>query len=218
MATSESNDREWDNADHDLSRLVNEARGGDSHARNDLFQQLRTYLLVVANDHLDSRLQAKLGPSDIVQQSMLRAVEQLDNYRGDTAAEFKGWLRQILVNETKLARRGFAADKRNIGREVSLTPPTENSAENKKYDPIDAQLTPRANFLADEQTALVRQVIDRLPEQLQTVIKLRNREELSFEEIGQRMNMSTSGCAKLWYRALVEFQKLYQQQNESRII
>ncbi len=200
-----------------FEELVDQARKGNQAASNELFGQLRSYLLLIANDHLDQRLQAKVGPSDIVQQSMVRAVEQLEQYRGSTAAEFKGWLRQILVNEAKLARRGYEADKRDLRRETRIGPAVDDSSQVTGHEPADAQLTPRAHALADEQSAVVRQLIDQLPEQFQTVIRLRNWEELSFEEIGRRMNMSTSGVAKLWYRALVELQKLYQQQNESRI-
>lgn len=200
-----------------LDALILQAKAGDQAARSELFGQLRNYLLLIAHDQLDVRLQAKLGPSDVVQQSMLRAAEELDAWRGSTVAEFRGWLRQILINEARLARRGFAAGMRDLRREAAGAPDGTDASHGGSPEPADLQLTPRAHALADEQAELVRQLIDQLPEASQQVIRMRNWEELSFEQIGERMNMSTSGVAKIWYRALVEIQKLYQRQHESRI-
>jgi RNA polymerase sigma-70 factor, ECF subfamily len=199
-----------------LEGLLGRVLAGDSGSREALFQQLRTYLLFVARDHVDPHLQGKFGPSDIVQQSMMKAVEELPHFRGTTAVEFKGWLRQILVNEANMARRTFAAAKRDIRREVALEPADATSAALRVLDPIDEHPTPRANALAREQADRVRGLMDQLPENYRQVVRMRNWEELSFEEIAARMNMSTSGVAKIWYRALIEVQRLYQLQNESR--
>lgn len=198
----------------DIAELVRLARAGDPRAREALFQQLRPYLLFIANDQLDERLQMKLGPSDIVQQSMMRAAKDLDHFRGSSEAEFKGWLRQILINETRLAQRTFATNKRDVRREQEAD---AGEVSNATPELADSALTPATQILADEQAAMVRRLIDQLPEEYRTVVQLRNWEELTFEAIAERLNMSTSGVAKIWYRALVEIQKLYQRENESRI-
>jgi len=161
-----------------------------------------------------TELQAKFGTSDIVQRSLTVAVEQLSDFRGTTAAELRAWMRQILINQGKQARRGYAVDKRDVRRETSLEAGDSQPA---VAEPADQQPTPATHALADEQADIVRRLITQLPETYQTVIRLRSWEELSFEEIAVRMNMSTSGAAKTWYRALVEIQELYRQENESRI-
>ena len=201
-------------ADHALSALIDRARLGSVSSQNELLGELRNYLLAIANEQFDHRLQGKLGPSDIVQQSMIRAVEKFGDYRGQSEAEFRGWLRQIVINEARLARRGFAAGKRDARREQTLQ--DENSVVAAR-EPADRNLTPATHTLAAEQSEAIKRLIDQLPENYQTVIRLRNWEELSFEEIAQRMGMSTSGVAKIWYRALVEVQRLWQLENESRI-
>ena len=40
---------------------------------------------------------------------MMRAVENLDQFRGETMDEFRGWLRQILVNEARQMKRDLHA-------------------------------------------------------------------------------------------------------------
>lgn len=214
MGASENEHRRPFDADQALSGLIDRARLGSVGSQNNLFGDLRQYLLAIANEQFDHRLQGKLGPSDIVQQSMIRAVENFGDYRGQSEAEFRGWLRQIVINEARLAQRGFAAGKRDARREHPLQ--AEDPGE-IFCDPTDRNLTPPAQILAAEQSEVIKQLIEKLPENYQTVIRLRNWEDLSFDEIGMRMDMSTSGVAKLWYRALVEIQKLYQQQDESRI-
>jgi RNA polymerase sigma-70 factor (ECF subfamily) len=198
----------------DFQNLITQAILGNTAARNTLFQQLRPYLLIVAINELDEQLHAKLGPSDIVQQSMMRAVQELPQYRGSTDAEFKGWLRQILINEARLARRVFATEKRDVQRERGLD---NLSTSDRSLEPRDIGLTPATRALAEEQSAAVQRLIAQLPENHQIVIRLRNWEDLTFEEIAKRMGMSVSGVAKIWYRALVGIQQLYLRENDSRL-
>ena len=43
------------------------------------------------------KLRSKLDPSDVVQQTLLRAFERLDQYRGRREEELGAWLRKILA-------------------------------------------------------------------------------------------------------------------------
>ena len=97
------------------------ALDGNTQARSQLLADLKRYLDFVANRQFDQNLQAKMGPSDIVQQSMIQAVENLDQFQGKTMDEFRGWLRQILVNEARQMKRDLRAQKRDVHRERRLT-------------------------------------------------------------------------------------------------
>jgi len=79
-----------------------------SHAAEGLprpLEQYRDYLRILARDQLDPRLRGLMDPSDIVQQTLLKAHENLGGFRGKTDAELQAWLRAILAQQLALITR-----------------------------------------------------------------------------------------------------------------
>jgi RNA polymerase sigma-70 factor (ECF subfamily) len=152
--------------------------------------------LLVAAEESDPALQAKGGASDLVQETFFRAHRGFATFRGRSAAEWRSWLRSILVRQLSSQRRRFAvAAKRRSGREVELSsgiqPPAAAEVE-----------TPSAQFLRAERQAAVLAAVARLPEQYRDVVVWHHRELLPFEEIGRRRGISAEAARKLWSRAL----------------
>ena len=73
------------------------------------------------------------------------------------------------------------------------------------------QRTPRSGAIANEDAALLRAALARLPEQAQQVIKLRSWEQLSFPEIGEKMDRSAEAARKLWSRAVEQLTRELEQ-------
>src|SRR3954469_17829489 len=82
----------------------------------------RSYLLVLARTHGADRLKGKFDASDIVQQTMLKAHQARDQFRGKDTAELAGWLRQILTRTISDIARDMHRGKRDVGLERSLQP------------------------------------------------------------------------------------------------
>src|SRR5438876_37487 len=83
-------------------------------------QRFRSYLLLLARLHWNPRLQGKLDPSDVVQQTLIQAWEGLPNFRGTSDGELRAWLRQILARSLANLARDYGRDKRDVAKEYSL--------------------------------------------------------------------------------------------------
>src|SRR5262245_47234529 len=89
--------------------------------------QYREYLRLLARLQIDPRLRGKIEPSDIVQETLLRAHERRSQFRGTTDPELAAWLRQILANELAEALRRYTRQKRDVNLERSLAVAVEES-------------------------------------------------------------------------------------------
>jgi RNA polymerase sigma-70 factor (ECF subfamily) len=177
------------------------ARTGSTEALGQLLEACRGYLLLIAQRELASDLQAKGGASDLVQETFLKAQRHFAGFQGNTEGELKAWLRQLLLNNladfTRLYR---ATDKRQVRREVILEAGTSSTAPTP--EPSGDTPTPSDLAMEQEQARAIQQALERLPDDYRLVMRYRYEEELSFEEIGRLMNLSSSAARKLWLRAI----------------
>lgn len=207
------NDHEFD--DESMSALLPAAQGGSEAARNELFKQLQSYLAWISHREFDTRLQNKLGESDIVQQSYVRAIERFDDFDGTDPHQLMAWLRQIMSNEMKQARRALTSEKRDWRRERATTA-LDSQGQTGAFEVADSLPTPGTQALANEQAAAIMVAMQRLSEDHRQVIELRNWQRISFAEIAEKMNRSENAVTKLWFRALVRLESELERQNELR--
>jgi RNA polymerase sigma-70 factor, ECF subfamily len=80
-------------------------------------EHFRSYLRLLAGLQVGPRLRPKLDPSDLVQQTLLKAHQARDQFRGGSAVAMAAWLRQTL------------AAVRDLGRERSLEAALEESSQ-----------------------------------------------------------------------------------------
>src|SRR5689334_12129779 len=97
---------------------------GDRRGRS--LERYRDYLLLLARSQLDRDLQAKLDPSDVVQQTLLKAHQNWDQVRGRSETERAAWLRAVLARHVADVVRKF--DLWRGGRERSLEAALEQSS------------------------------------------------------------------------------------------
>ncbi len=192
-------------------QLLAAARSGDREALGELLQWYCNYLTILASTQLDKRLQRRLSPSDLVQDTLLAAQRDFPDFRGQCERELLGWLRQILINSLHRAIEvHLKAGKRDLRREVSLD--DMNTSMDKSAVNFGAILagngtSPSGPVHARERAVALANELAKLPEHYREVIVLRNLQSLSFEEIATRMEKSVGAVRMLWLRAIDKFKE-----------
>jgi len=185
-------------------QLFASAKRGSTESLGSLLFLYRNYLLSIAQAELGDDLRAKMGASDILQDTYLEAGRDFESFSGTDIAELQGWLRQILLNNLANSVRSYrSSEKRDVSREVPGDSPVG--------EPLFARLisrgeTPSRSLMDEEVLGSVRAAVQRLPEHYQSVVILRNYERLPFEEIGARIGHTPEAARKLWCRAIKQLQ------------
>ncbi len=185
---------------------IDAARAGDAGKLGGLLESCRDYLLLIAGRGISPELRAKGGASDLVQETLLGAHRDFAAFHGRTREELLAWLQQILKNNLAVFRRRYrGTEKRNVAREVpigglsSLGPAARLP---------DASATPRAYAERREQIDRLITALGRLDDDYRRVIVWHQYDQLTHEEIGQRLGRSPEAARKLWSRALLRLTEL----------
>ncbi len=196
-----------------VSNLLSQARRGRGSSVGALLQLYRNYLLVLASTQIERRLKPRMSPSDIVQETMLRAHQNFAQFRGTTEPELVAWLRQILVNNlAKFVERHVLAARRDVRREVSierLGQALEQSTVQLAALLPAAVKSPSTSAELREDAVLLADRLAALAPDYREVLVLRNLQGLPFEEIALRMNRSASAARMLWLRAIEKLRAMY---------
>ncbi len=161
---------------------------------------LREYLRLLARLQLGPKLRAEIDPSDVVQQTLLKAHERRDQFRGTTGAEQLAWLRAILAREIAdaLRRRG----RRRPDRALSLEEAIEQSS--ARLDRWLGAEGPTASQRMMKQERLLEMVeaMATLPDDQREALELRHLQGLSVPEVAEQLGKSLSSVAGLLHRGL----------------
>jgi RNA polymerase sigma-70 factor, ECF subfamily len=184
----------------EIEQWIADARAGSSEALGRLVESFWPYLVWLANRELDAQVQAKVGASDLVQETFLRAQQGFGEFRGRTDEELLAWLRQILRRNLANLTRQFRAEKRKVARERPLDSNASNDI--RSTDLPAAGQSPSSFFVRKEEIERLTRAVNRLPEDYRRAIMLRYWEHRSFEEIGRTLGRSAEAARKLWARAI----------------
>jgi RNA polymerase sigma-70 factor (ECF subfamily) len=156
-------------------------------------EQFREYLNLLARMQLGVCLRGQFDTSDLVQQTLLKAYENRDQFRGTSDAERAAWLRAILANQVRDAYRKLGQEPVRSVEETSLRLDAWLAAED---------LSPSQRLLRNERLLVLAEAMARLPEDQRQALELRHLEGLSVVAVAQRMGRSTPSVAGLLHRGL----------------
>jgi len=181
----------------------------DPHAQGSSLapERFRHYLRLLAGLQLGPRLRVKVDPSDLVQQTLLKAYKGLEQFRGASTAEMSAWLREILARTLADAVRDLGRDKRDINRERSLEAALQESSARLEAWLATSGMAPPDHAERNEQLLQLADALAELPEPQRQAVLLRYYEGRPLEEIAQRMERSRAGVASLLRRGLDRLRK-----------
>lgn len=198
-------------ADEDLSvpeHLLGLARAGDGAALGELLEIYRNYLSLLARLQVGRRLQGKVDPADLVQETFLEAHRDLRQFRGSTEEELVHWLRRILAsNLANQVRRYFGTQSRDLHLERELADELDESSRSMDRGLVAPHSSPSQQAARREQAVILADSLQDLPTDYREVIVLRHLEGLSFPEVAARMERSEDSVKKLWARALARLRQ-----------
>ncbi len=164
-------------------------------------ERYRSYLVLLARLQLDGKLRTKIDPSDIVQQTLLKAHEARAQFRGDAGA-LGGWLRKILSRTVADAVREARRAKRDVAREQSLERAVENSSRRMEAWLAAEQPSPSQRAAQTEQLLRVADALLNLPEAQRDAVLYKHIHGLTLAEVSQCMDRTPAAVASLLRRGL----------------
>ncbi|HZV07954.1 MAG TPA: sigma-70 family RNA polymerase sigma factor [Gemmataceae bacterium] len=181
--------------------------GEDSEPDLEVF---RDHLRLLARAELDARLQGKIDPSDVVQQTLLEAYQARDQFRGKSKAELAAWLRRILAHNLADVVRRYGAASRDAALEHSLEASLDESASRLDVWLADERSSPTQQLVRQEQLARLYDALMKLPEDQRIAVEGKHLQGLSVEEISQQMGKTVTAVGGLLRRGMRRLRELLQ--------
>jgi RNA polymerase sigma-70 factor (ECF subfamily) len=166
------------------AQLIEAAREGDSRAFDALVERYQEYLfrlMVRACHHPDDA-------EDITSAAFARAYEKLGQFEGRSS--FVSWLGRIATNLCFRTRE--KAEFETVADAEKMLEELPNAT---------GVLTPESEALQNEMRRILRAAVASLPEPDQTVLRLRDIEELSTEATAAKTGLSESAVKSRLHRA-----------------
>jgi RNA polymerase sigma-70 factor (ECF subfamily) len=183
----------------------------DDIQAGDPLESFRAYLRVVAAARLDPRLQTRLDPSDVVQQTLLEAYQGLAGFRGKSRGELAAWLRRILARNLQNAVRDLGRQCRDFHREQSLEGALNSSSARLEAWLADEELPPDVQAQNREELDRLARAVAELPDAQREAVVLRHFHGWTLADIARHLGRSAPAVAGLLHRGLVELRQRLQQ-------
>ncbi|SIQ42133.1 RNA polymerase sigma factor RpoE [Marinobacterium stanieri] len=170
-------------------RLVERVQAGDKRAFDLLVKQYQHKIIGLIGRYVYDSHEAM----DIAQEAFIKAYRALPGFRGDSA--FYTWLYRIAINTAKnhLVSRG------------RRPPDVDVDVDDAQYLGADSQLrdldTPENSLYREEMERVVRDTLNRLPEDLRVALTLREFEGMSYEDIANVMDCPVGTVRSRIFRA-----------------
>jgi RNA polymerase sigma-70 factor (ECF subfamily) len=190
----------------DTRGLLEQVRHGDPQALERLLARYRPDLRAFVEARLDPKVRSRVDPSDVVQETQLEVVRRMADYLERRPMPFRLWVCKTAYERLlKFHRHHATSARRSVAREEALP---EHSSLLVAGPLLDAGPSP-SRLLADREFAdRISRAVARLAEADREILLLRHREDLSYAEVGQLLDIEPAAARKRYGRALLRLRKV----------
>jgi RNA polymerase sigma-70 factor (ECF subfamily) len=184
---------------------IRRAGQGDGRCLEELFTRYRPRLKRMVKLRLDPRVQGRVDPSEVVNETYLDASHRLPDYLRDPTLPFFLWLRQLAGRSLQLAHeRHLGPDAPGAGREVTLY---RGALPEAPAAALAAQLLgksaePGESAARVAQKVRIQEALNRMDALDREVLALRHFEQLSAAETALVLGLTESAACNRYVRAL----------------
>jgi RNA polymerase sigma-70 factor (ECF subfamily) len=202
--------------DPETEELIERAARGDELARQELLVRHQKRLRQMIAVRMDSRLSARLDPSDVVQEVFADACKKLPDYLEKRPLPFYPWLRQLAWERlVKLHQRHIQAQKRSTAREQRLDMALpDQSALALANRLLASESSPSRQAMREELRHRVQAALAQLAERDREVLVMRYLEQLSTREIAAVLGIGEGAVKTRHLRALQRLRGFLGQDSE----
>jgi RNA polymerase sigma-70 factor (ECF subfamily) len=186
--------------------LLTLAEQGNARALEDLLARHRPGLVEFVDFHFDRPLQARIDPSDVVQETQMEVVRRMDDYLKRRPMPFHLWIRKTAYERLiGLRRKHLHRTRRSVHREKALP---DRSSLLLAGPLVDHGPSPSEQLVARELAGRIGVAVAELEEIDREILLMRHAENLPYEEIACLLDVTPAAARKRYGRALIRLQKL----------
>jgi RNA polymerase sigma-70 factor (ECF subfamily) len=165
------------------------------------WERYRSYLALLARQHLGNDLQGKVDLSGVIQQTLLEA-HQAGRVADLQAGQRLAWMRTALARNLTDEIRRLRAGKRDAGRERDLQAALDASAASLGVWLAADQSSPSQRADQEEQQLRLANAVAALPDGQRQAVELHYFQNRPVAEIAAAMGKTTAAIAGLLKRGL----------------
>ncbi len=177
---------------------------------NRMFEEQKPRLLRMIAVRMHPKVRARVGASDIVQETYVEAFKHVEDYARDPRMPFFLWVRRIAGQRLMKAHRfHLDAQRRDARQEQRAERCIPNASTVAMAEFLqDERPSPPSMAERDEARSRLVRLLDEMNETDREVIAMRHFEGLSNEEVAAELDLSKHAASKRYIRALKKLKSL----------
>ena len=180
-------------------QLLKQHKEGDKDSLDQLYGKYYQRLGAITRLKMGNHLKSNTTEEDILQSAIIESFKSIEKFEYKTEGAFLHWMGKIISNKVQDKVGFFGAQKRNSNKLVG------GSIE--EYDTPSDDETPSMVIQKNEELELLEKVISKLPDDSKELLIMNKIEELSYEEIAEKVDSTPEAIRKKISRIMIKLSK-----------